>query len=138
MGQETSSHGNVKFLIDETVALQGDDRAYHVWDLEMDPSKEDKYALKAISRDGTPIRSYLLPQEELSHFTAGEEVWWEHRGEPGVKLDESFTVSERDPKPFIHHGDYALVLVAEPQGKTEGEGCDPTKVTLKFRERKET
>ncbi len=52
MGQETSSHGNISYLIDETVVLDGDDRAYHVWDLEMDPSKEDKYALTAISREG--------------------------------------------------------------------------------------
>lgn len=132
MGPEPDSHGNVSYTIDDTVVLEGDDRAYHVWDLDIDPSKEDSYALSAISRDGVPIRSYLLPDEEVRFFTGGDEVWWEHRGEPAVKLDEEFTVSERDPDPYVHHGDYALVLAADDPE------CDTARVTLKLRETKDT
>lgn len=144
MGQDTSSHKNVKYVVDETVVLEGDDRAYHVWDLEQDPSKEDKFRINAISRDGVPIRTYLLPQEELSHFTAGDNVWWEHRGEPGIKLDETVTVSERDSEPFVHHGDYALVITTAPEASesssdsSDGGDCKTPEVTLKLREREET
>jgi len=138
MGEETQSHKNVEYVIDETVALEGDDRAYHVWDLEQDPSKEDKFRINAISRSGVDIRSYLLPQEELRHFTAGDEVWWEHRSDPGVKLDAKVTISERDSDPFVHHGDYALVIATAGQRDAENtdEGCP--QVTLKLRELDET
>lgn len=127
MGKEPSSHSNVDYVIDETVVLEGEERAYNVWNLKHDSSKNDKYILKAISRNGTPVRSYLLPEEELHHFTAGDEIWWEHRGEPGVKLDETFEVTERDSKPFVHEGNYVLILSADAPDKTP-------KVTLKLRE----
>ncbi|MWV41056.1 hypothetical protein [Natrialba sp. INN-245] len=128
-GQGDGGGGQPQYQIDETVTLDEDERYVH-WDIDVDPSKEETWVIRAIARSSrTKLRAFILPKEELDHFKEGENVWWEYRSSKTDRLQAETSITHKDEDPYYHDGDSVLVL----RITTASGAPDNPKFSVKFR-----